>query len=601
VTLTERGNGAGTDIYSQTGMNTFAGVAVATNNGALTFTDPAAGVTGKVLGTLTIVPDLPGTYVLKVTGNSTTKTVTVYAGNYLDADANKIVCSVASTKTTDCTQVADGRATLQVGNFSTSANTTYYVTAEGGKIAASAEQDSNTAISRSNTNGTNLDGGETVAVTAANLIGSDYAEYVVTRATAGDVTISVKYYTAAGVPTTFATAKVTFTDASVLSISESSSVFVRSASTCDATITASDLGYLAKTATSNNSAYLCVVPKNGASAVRSASVTVVGSGVGSLNGAGVAATTLANNSDGYEAYGIAANGLTGTGTWTVTISDGVKSVTKTASIVFADTTASTVVITQSQKAFKDAANTSVDATDDGATIAKFSVSDSKASKLAYTVTTANLVVDSDVSTQVSTKAGQNDASATITVASPTVSALGVETAGTIAVDCSSTMEKITIKLHLEDNTVASNTITFWCTTDVVASIVVGAANGSAGVAQDVTATAIAKITGKTDYPVADSATATFFATGGTLANTGAVNYNGGVAKVSYANSMVGGPVTIKATHAPVSTSNTVADASKSITITDGNAGLLTQIDALNAKIVALNALIAKIMKKLGVK
>jgi len=32
-----------------------------------------------------------------------------------------------------------------------------------------------------------------------------------------------------------------------------------------------------------------------------------------------------------------------------------------------------------------------------------------------------------------------------------------------------------------------------------------------------------------------------------------------------------------------------------------NAGLMTQIDALNAKIVALNALIAKIMKKLGVK
>jgi len=41
--------------------------------------------------------------------------------------------------------------------------------------------------------------------------------------------------------------------------------------------------------------------------------------------------------------------------------------------------------------------------------------------------------------------------------------------------------------------------------------------------------------------------------------------------------------------------------SASATITDGNAALLTQIDALNAKIVALNALIAKIMKKLGVK
>jgi len=39
----------------------------------------------------------------------------------------------------------------------------------------------------------------------------------------------------------------------------------------------------------------------------------------------------------------------------------------------------------------------------------------------------------------------------------------------------------------------------------------------------------------------------------------------------------------------------------SATITDANAALITQIDALNAKIVALNALIAKIMKKLGVK
>jgi len=49
-------------------------------------------------------------------------------------------------------------------------------------------------------------------------------------------------------------------------------------------------------------------------------------------------------------------------------------------------------------------------------------------------------------------------------------------------------------------------------------------------------------------------------------------------------------------------SNTAEDAiTASSSVTDANAGLLTQIDALNAKIVALNALIAKIMKKLGVK
>jgi len=44
---------------------------------------------------------------------------------------------------------------------------------------------------------------------------------------------------------------------------------------------------------------------------------------------------------------------------------------------------------------------------------------------------------------------------------------------------------------------------------------------------------------------------------------------------------------------------TVRTASSSVV--DGNAALLTQLDALNAKIVALNALIAKIMKRLGVK
>jgi hypothetical protein len=44
-----------------------------------------------------------------------------------------------------------------------------------------------------------------------------------------------------------------------------------------------------------------------------------------------------------------------------------------------------------------------------------------------------------------------------------------------------------------------------------------------------------------------------------------------------------------------------ATVSASIVVSDPNAALLTQIDALNAKIVALNALIAKIMKKLGVK
>ncbi len=60
-------------------------------------------------------------------------------------------------------------------------------------------------------------------------------------------------------------------------------------------------------------------------------------------------------------------------------------------------------------------------------------------------------------------------------------------------------------------------------------------------------------------------------------------------------------VTGKTGTAPGAAASKVAAISLSATITDPNSVLLTQIDALNAKIVALNALIAKIMKKLGVK
>jgi hypothetical protein len=161
------------------------------------------------------------------------------------------------------------------------------------------------------------------------------------------------------------------------------------------------------------------------------------------------------------------------------------------------------------------------------------------------------------------------------------------------------MEKVTLKIHNSDNTVPSNTITYFATTDAFESLVVGAVNGNAGTSQDVTATGVAKITGKTGYIIADSATATFFATAGTLSSTSAVNFKNGVATVSFATPLLGGDLTIKATPSETAT---VASASKAIKVTDANqTSILTQIDALNAKIVALNALIAKIMKKLGVK
>jgi len=85
---------------------------------------------------------------------------------------------------------------------------------------------------------------------------------------------------------------------------------------------------------------------------------------------------------------------------------------------------------------------------------------------------------------------------------------------------------------------------------------------------------------------------------------GASFYVGGkkVSAVSVARSALYAPVSGGAFVATMTSSvDGVTAVTATASVTDANAGLLTQLDALNAKIVALNALIAKIMKKLGVK
>ena len=93
--------------------------------------------------------------------------------------------------------------------------------------------------------------------------------------------------------------------------------------------------------------------------------------------------------------------------------------------------------------------------------------------------------------------------------------------------------------------------------------------------------------------------------------TAAVTLVAGVATATGYAPLTSGPVsytwTVAGTAGAADTTNLVTalqatTVSASATVVDANqASLLTQIDALNAKIVALNALIAKIMKKLGVK
>jgi len=82
--------------------------------------------------------------------------------------------------------------------------------------------------------------------------------------------------------------------------------------------------------------------------------------------------------------------------------------------------------------------------------------------------------------------------------------------------------------------------------------------------------------------------------------TADITFVGGVATFKQFAPASSGAYTVNATVNPL-VASAGASISAASSVVDGNAALLTQIDALNAKIVALNALIAKIMKKLGVK
>jgi len=152
------------------------------------------------------------------------------------------------------------------------------------------------------------------------------------------------------------------------------------------------------------------------------------------------------------------------------------------------------------------------------------------------------------------------------------------------------------------STITSNAITFTAAGTTIAKETLAFDKTSyvAGDPMVITRTA----TDAAGNPIADgtaSPAVTFSKTvGGTAPAAGA--YVAGKSATSATTPTVFAPVTGGAFTASMTGGDaalTVRTASSSVV--DGNAALLTQIDALNAKIVALNALIAKIMKKLGVK
>jgi hypothetical protein len=166
------------------------------------------------------------------------------------------------------------------------------------------------------------------------------------------------------------------------------------------------------------------------------------------------------------------------------------------------------------------------------------------------------------------------------------------------IECGTLPEKLTITAWGKDsdgNWLKSNSLDVYCAGDASTVTVTPSATS---VATGASGTVNVSVKDANGYPVADGTSVTLAANNGAVvAPSSKTTVNGAFATA--ANLIVGSD----AASTTVSAIAGGKTGTATVTVTGGssNASLLTQIDALNAKIVALNALIAKIMKKLGVK
>jgi hypothetical protein len=580
----------------------------------------------QVVGQLSVTPTTAGRYVIAITPSGATTTNTA---------VNLVIYASGASGTVGTAGVGTAALTAQQGGQAAmtytfpngaSVGTIYRFQSAGvGSIigATGKQTDNSTAMNPVPYNGTAGDFSAGASWTTASVTTSGTATLTLNSSTAGTQTVSVTRIDATtGSPVAVASLTVTWTAATSLNLTtlQVSTLPGNANGNCTVANKAnadhnSVTRVPASEVTNSTAAHadICVIAMNGngtAMTLSSLTVGTAGPGLVALTAVGGSAATtyglgsVSADLDGEATFNTAGSLLSGATTYLVSAkalnTDGVTSTTLTGSVTvnFVDSKVATATLTQLKYALDDGAASTA--------VANFVLADKAKLSMAGGAT-SNLLVDSDIaSTLVVDAAGETDASAAVTVSTATsVAADGTVTKGVISVDCTATAyEKLTIWMHFESNTVPSNKITVYCTNDTVGTLVIGASNTTAGASQKVTATATAGITSKPSYPTADSATATFSVLLGTLSSTSAVNFENGVAEVNYGAPAASGKATIKVVPSDVATVPAFAlGVTKDIVIAASSdlSSLTTQIDALNAKIVALNALIAKIMKKLGVK
>jgi len=567
-----------------------------------------------VYGTATFTPLMGGTYTWTT---AQTETMAVNTSVETEADVDVFVTgagvTVASSGkgTTAGTAVTGGIAKALFAMAAHTNPTTYNLTSSGVGTIQTVSDGADTVC---NVTTPGIAGAtdytQGAAVTCADTTFAT-AEATIASTVAGVQTLTwTAISSSTGAPTVVAAATITWGAAPVTAANLSTSIIaVGTAAPGAADAVAVSAASTAQTAAANRAANITVTTRNSAgtdiTSTTKLTATIAGPGLLSIETNGNAV-----NATGRALTGVAGNNVIGVygdgtaGVATITISAGT-TVISTETVTFYGAVTK-VAAAQNFKV----------ATAGGATLGYGGATANATTQIpavVLTLTDANGNVVPGKNTSLS--AVTSDAtvmSATITSAEDDGTTVGAG-AGTYNVQVNSATGSVTgksatltFRYAVGDGTfISSSPVTFSTAKSTVATVTMAFdktsyAQGEAAVltitAKDSSGNAVADGT-KTGIFTASpvySKTVT-----GSLP-TADITFVGGVATFKQFAPASPGAYTVNATVNPL-VAVAGASISASSSVVDGNAALLTQIDALNAKIVALNALIAKIMKKLGVK
>jgi len=551
------------------------------------------------------------------------------------AAAGDYTCTTAYN-TTSCTQVVGGAVTLTFSAevaVSSGTAVTYTVTSTGvgsigslvgtdaGGHTASARYLVGTTTSATFPN-TSLDYKAALSSGAATV---QNVAIVLTSATAGTQTITATKKDANGTPTNTYTQTVTWTTAANTGINAAKSTMYVAADdgncsdpgaskAADAVIAAAEAISRTSTATAVD---VCIIARDANDNLLTvASATVTGS-------FGRSDTVGANETGEYR-YDLAAASsvLSGTETITAVVIDsfGNAAVLTTTLSVYGSLKAITLsAVRGSAYAAVDQSTTDIDTYNEyvaatstdrvlvvgiRATDANSAVIDLNAAGIAAanSVTTSNWTVDSDkVDGAPEDRTSQTLGSAINDLAPEnelSSSRYGSSVGNVQYIVCGTKPEKLTLTAWGKNSDavwVKSNSIDVYC---AGAASTVTVTPSATSVASGASATVNVSVKDANGYPVADGTSVTLAANNGAVVAPSSKSTAAGV--FTTAATLIVGSDSASTTVSAIAGGKT---GTATVTVTGGssNSSLLTQIDALNAKIVALNALIAKIMKKLGVK